>query len=951
MRSWRLDGVGRSILKVGNTVYVGGSFTQAISPDGTQRVARRNLAAFDATTGTLIPSFRADADNAVHDMEIDGDTLYLGGVFTSIGGVSRARLAAVDATTGAVRTGFRSDTNGKVNNLSLAAGKLYVGGSFTTIGGQSHSRAAAVSPATGAVDARFVPSIDGSVHAIAATPDGSTVYIGGPYDNVNGRADTDISTLDGATGATVGPELTDVVGYVDDLEVTADGRSLLAAHSGVPGVGNRTSVFDTATGTRTWRQSVDGDVQGVDLVGDHVFSGFHDGSKGDGATRVALYDRSTGAEDATFRPSFDRFMGAWAVDGDGDALVIAGNFSTISGTRAEGFAIFPRAAPTTFAASVWGYEPWSYLDTGIEPASAWRRTGYDDATWKRGIGEFGYGDGDERTRISAGPSASNKHLTSWFRREFDATTAPTSAGIYLRVDDGAVVYVNGVEAGRDNMPAGAVTASTLAFARDGYGEDEVRYLPIDPILIGPGRNTIAVEVHQTSAASDDLTFFATFVAYGAATPTTSTTTTSTTTTSTTTTSTTTTSTTTTSTTTTSTTSPPTTTTAAPPPVGVEVTAEAMWAYLDDGTDQANAWTAVGFDDTTWKRGVGEFGYGDGDERTVVGYGPTASRKYTTTYFRHAFAASGAPDDLTLRLRIDDGAVAYLNGVEIARFNLPTGPVTHLTRAPDAISGPGERLDRAVGVDPTLIRAGTNVLAVEVHQNTPGSTDLSFLATIRGAGAATTPATTTTTVPATTATTTTTPPTTTTTPPTTTPPTTTTTTVLAPPPSGSAALIAPDAVWAYLDDGSDQGSAWTALDFDDAAWTRGVGEFGYGDGDERTVVGYGPSASRKYPATYFRHRFSAAGTPDELMLTLRIDDGAVVHINGVEAHRFNMPSTGVDHQTRALDAIWGSAERLDRAITLDPALIVAGSNVLTVQVHQDTSGSSDVTFLASLTGRF
>ncbi len=84
--------------------------------------------------------------------------------------------------------------------------------------------------------------------------------------------------------------------------------------------------------------------------------------------------------------------------------------------------------------------------------------------------------------------------------------------------------------------------------------------------------------------------------------------------------------------------------------------------------------------------------------------------------------------------------------------------------------------------------------------------------------------------------------------------------------------------------------------------------------------------------------------------MRIDDGAIVRINGVEAYRFNMPATGVDYRTRADDAIWGSAERLDRAITLDPTLVRPGVNVITVEVHQDTFGSSDITFLASLTGR-
>ena len=369
----------------------------------------------------------------------------------------------------------------------------------------------------------------------------------------------------------------------------------------------------------------------------------------------------------------------------------------------------------------------------------------------------------------------------------------------------------------------------------------------------------------------------------------------------------------------------------------------------------------------------------------MSYGPSANPKYTTTYFRHRFAASGVPDDLTLRLRVDDGAVAYLNGVEVARFNLPSGPVSVLTRAPDAISGPDERLDRPFTVDPSLIRVGTNVLSVEVHQNTLGSSDLSFLASLSGSGsvaatttvtpttaamtttatttvAPTTTSTTTTIAPTTTSTTTTIAPTTTAAPTTTVAPTTTAAPATAattiatppppppPPPAGLAASIAPDAVWSYLDDGSDQGAGWNSVQFDDATWMTGVGEFGYGDGDERTVVTFGPMNSRKYPTTYFRHRFTATGTPTELTLTLRIDDGAIVRINGVEAHRFNMPATGVTYETRALDAIWGAAERLDRAITLDPTLVRAGTNVITVEVHQDTYGSSDLTFLASLTGR-
>jgi len=117
------------------------------------------------------------------------------------------------------------------------------------------------------------------------------------------------------------------------------------------------------------------------------------------------------------------------------------------------------------------------------------------------------------------------------------------------------------------------------------------------------------------------------------------------------------------------------------------------------------------------------------------------------------------------------------------------------------------------------------------------------------------------------------------------------------------------------------------------------------------VGFGPSRIRKHPTTYFGHRFTSAGCPNDLTLTLRIDDGAIVRINRFEAYRFNMPSTAINFQTRAVIALSGSNERLDRTITLDPLLVVPGSLVITVEVHQDSFGSSDITFLASLTGRF
>src|SRR5690606_30618872 len=89
--------------------------------------------------------------------------------------------------------------------------------------------------------------------------------------------------------------------------------------------------------------------------------------------------------------------------------------------------------------------------------------------------------------------------------------------------------------------------------------------------------------------------------------------------------------------------------------------------------EAPGWTEPGFDDSSWAMGSAELGYGDGDEATVVSYGPNPSDKYITTWFRSSFEALDAPETVTLDLLVDDGAIVYLNGVELLRDNVGPGP--------------------------------------------------------------------------------------------------------------------------------------------------------------------------------------------------------------------------------------------------------------------------------------
>lgn len=163
-----------------------------------------------------------------------------------------------------------------------------------------------------------------------------------------------------------------------------------------------------------------------------------------------------------------------------------------------------------------------------------------------------------------------------------------------------------------------------------------------------------------------------------------------------------------------------------------VAAGSSWRYLDDGSDAGTAWRGAGYDDSSWSSGSAELGYGEGDESTVVSYGSDADNKHTTTYFRHVFDIPNPETTgrLTLHLKRDDGGIVYLNGEELFRSNMDSGVVGYDTLAPDAAPDDGETWF-STNVPHALLAAGTNLLAAEIHQARPTSSDLSFDCRLRG----------------------------------------------------------------------------------------------------------------------------------------------------------------------------------------------------------------------------
>ena len=152
---------------------------------------------------------------------------------------------------------------------------------------------------------------------------------------------------------------------------------------------------------------------------------------------------------------------------------------------------------------------WQYDDLGTDLGTSWQLMDFDASSWMSGTGELGYGDGDESTVLSFGDDEDDKHITTYFRKivDVESSEAGTVNGvIQLRRDDGAVVYLNGEELFRDNMPAGEIDFETLASdATTGGGESSWTTHPVSMALV-TGANVLAVEIHQVSSTSSDISF-------------------------------------------------------------------------------------------------------------------------------------------------------------------------------------------------------------------------------------------------------------------------------------------------------------------------------------------------------------------------------------------------------------------------------------------------------------
>ncbi len=333
---------------------------------------------------------------------------------------------------------------------------------------------------------------------------------------------------------------------------------------------------------------------------------------------------------------------------------------------------------------------WSYWDRGGDLGTAWRAGAYDASSWRSGAGPLGYGESYLGTPIGSGPTPSAKYITTYFRRQFTVAD-PAEVGDLtgeLMYDDGVVVYLNGQEIARAAMPAGTITATTLAAGHEASDSYQSFDWSSHRGLLVAGVNTLAVEVHQQAASSSDLVFDLALTLH-----------------------------------------------AAPPPP-TQIARRSIWRYWDRGGDLGTAWRAPGYADGAWPSGAAPLGYGESYLATTIGYGPSTTDRYVTSYFRAELQVDDptAVTTLTGELMYDDGLVVYLNDHEIGRAAMPVGPVTAATLSTGHEAGNAyESFDWSA--QKAWLVTGRNTIAVEVHQSARSSSDLVFdLALHVGSGA-------------------------------------------------------------------------------------------------------------------------------------------------------------------------------------------------------------------------
>src|SRR4051794_17816507 len=300
-----LDGRVSSVAQVGNTMILGGTFTQVRNNDSTTVIARSRLVAFDITTKQISTTFTPNPNG---DVEVvlpapDGKSVYVGGSYSSIAGAAVKNLAQVNVADGSLVTTFNPATvDGRVLDLRLSNNRLWIAGAFTHVAGHAQKALATVNPTTGKFDAYFTQVISGvhnggttTVMKIDINAQGTRLIGLGNFDMIDGSKHHQLLMLDlsGATTSATANWQTAFYEtacsksfntYMRDLAFSPDGTFFVVATTGAyggAGIGcDSTARFETGAvgaGVKpSWVNNTGGDTTySVLITSNVVYTGGH----------------------------------------------------------------------------------------------------------------------------------------------------------------------------------------------------------------------------------------------------------------------------------------------------------------------------------------------------------------------------------------------------------------------------------------------------------------------------------------------------------------------------------------------------------------------------------------------------------------------------------------------------------------------------------------------------
>ncbi len=270
--TWQTNGVVYGLAQSNGKVVAGGTFSQIRPPNGGAGTpqTRNGLAVFNAETGEpdscQFTIALAGGTPTVRTVVAspDGSTIYVGGNFSNISGTTVLRVAALDVQTCTVKP-FRANTvSSFVFGMAVSGDTLYIAGEFQSVAGEQRLRFAALNATTGVL-LPWVANADRIGRAVAVSPDGSRVVVGGDFFTINGQNSHSIGVVSAATGENVRNY---PVGFIHQNSVTkaltTSGDSFYGANEGTGGgVFDGRFAMDWNTLEQKWRDNCLGATQAV----------------------------------------------------------------------------------------------------------------------------------------------------------------------------------------------------------------------------------------------------------------------------------------------------------------------------------------------------------------------------------------------------------------------------------------------------------------------------------------------------------------------------------------------------------------------------------------------------------------------------------------------------------------------------------------------------------------